>query len=376
MDTGQAEHLASLNCGMLRITGRRITAVNTALATWRGLPGEDLAHQGLDRLFVPASILYWENAVEPLLEHQGHAWDLALRLRSEADGPVDVLVNARRQGPDTECLMFPYAARRLQQRRLREAEAHAARQKAEVERLERIENFRRDFINAVAHELATPITPIQLQVYLLKKAVAGRVDPQLQDEIVAMEANVNRLSGLLDAIVAAADVEAGRIAVRPSSLRLDETLPEMVDTWRRHHAPGRSIQVKVQDLAVRADADALRTCLANLLDNAVKFSPPGSPVRVRVEDGERAKIVVEDIGRGIAQDRLERLGRPFVQGHDRDEYTEPGAGLGLHLVAGLMKAQGGSLRVRSEGRGRGTRAILELPRAPVGGAGDAGPHPT
>ncbi|MBW3560744.1 MAG: PAS domain-containing sensor histidine kinase [Proteobacteria bacterium] len=354
--------LASLNCGRLRVDpSRRIEDLNPALAAWRGLPTDHLLGRDLGVLISRGSLVYWETAVEALLEQQGYAWDLSLELRAEAGDRVAVLVNARRDDGVTDCLFFPYAERRRYERQILEAEMHAKRQAVEIERLEAIDAFQRDFINTAAHELATPMTPLKLQLYMVKKALQGEADPKLQHALEVMETNIGRLSKLTSSLLASARVEAGHIGVRLDRVDLHQALPKMVETWRREHAPERDVQVEAHEGTIRADPEALESCLAHLLENAVKFSQPGSSIRVQTMVGPRVQVSVVDEGRGIDPARLHELGRPFAQVHDRTEVTALGVGLGLHIVAGLMNAQGGRLVVQSEGRGKGTTATLEFP---------------
>ncbi len=372
MSDGGEDPLTSLNCGLLHLgPTQQIVEVNAALASWRGLPREDLLGSDLDLLLVRGTWIYWEAAVVPLLSQQGYAWDLALRLRTEHGPPVEVLVNARRDEHGTRCILFPFSGRLLWERRLLAAQDQARKQRAQLERLEKIEAFRRDFINAAAHELATPMTTLRLQAHLLQQVLGDRVQPGLQGPLEKIRLNLDRLSQLNESMIQSADVAAGRLDMKISPIELGRVLPEIVHSWCRRHAPSRPVDLDVQDAVVPADQNALTACLENLLDNAVKFSPPGTPIKVRALAGPRVQIVVEDKGRGIEPDRLPGLGRPFVQAHDRSQVTTPGAGLGLHIVTGLMDAQGGRFDIKSEGPKRGTRAILEFPTdADPAGAGE------
>lgn len=364
--------LSALNCGTLHLDPeRRIAEANSALVTWRGLRRDQIIGRDFGELLARGSVVYWETTVEPLLEQQGHAWDLAIELQTPGGDPLAVLVNARRTPDGTDCVMFPFTERRRYERKLLAAQVHARRQQAEIARLAELEAFRRDFINAAAHELATPMTPVQIQFHLLKQSLAGNADPKTQRALTAMQSNLDKLAKFTAALLASANVQAGQIGMRFTTIELDRALPKIVAAWREHHATKRDIQVDAAPVVLQADREALAGCIGHLLENAVKFSPPRGVVRVEVMPGPPVQIAVVDQGRGIDPARIPELGRPFAQVHDRAEFTALGAGLGLHIVSGLMQAHGGRLIVRSDGVGTGTRAILEFPAKTEGEVGTA-----
>ncbi len=355
-----ADVLDAVHCGFVTVDrDLRISDVNEAACRWVGKHRDDLLGAELAALLVPASVVYWQATVEPLLEQQGHAWDLALELRGEK--PVAVLVNARREAGTTTCLLFPFSERRRYERAMRAAQDHARQQQIEIKRLLELDAFRRDFVNSAAHQIATPMTPLQIHFHLLQQALAGDADPKVQRAIDAMKTNIDKLAKFAAALVASADIEAGRVGMKITPVSLAESLPLFVEQWRRRIKPHQDIRVHAAAATIAADADALASCLTHLLENAAKFSPADSKIHVRVQPGPRVRIAVHDEGRGIEPERLKDLARPFVQAHDPHEVTALGAGLGLHIVDGLMKAQGGRLILESEGAGRGTTAILEFP---------------
>ncbi len=364
MPTSAADRLASLNCGILTVdASRRMHDANAVLSTWTGRAAQDLEGQDLGTLVARGSMVYWETTVEPLLVQQGFAWDVLLELKTDRDTRAAVLVNARREGGLTECLFFPFSDRRRYENQKLAAQVHARQHRAELARLAELNRFRRDFVNSAAHELATPMTPLQIQFHLLKNSLQGNVDPKTRRALDAMQTNLEKLAKFTSSLMASASIDAGRIGMSFEAVDLAVMVPKMVERWRARVAPHREINVEVEPAVIDADLKALRSCVRNLLDNAAKFSQPETPIEVRVVAGPPAQITVEDHGRGIDPARLPELGRPFVQVHDPKEVTVLGAGLGLHIVTGLMKAQGGMLRVESEGHGKGTIATLQFPVA-------------
>ncbi|HEX2066600.1 MAG TPA: ATP-binding protein [Candidatus Thermoplasmatota archaeon] len=243
----------------------------------------------------------------------------------------------------------------------RAAEARAR----EVQRLTEQARFKTAFINTAAHELGTPLTPILLQVHLLKKEVGGK-DPTLARRVHILERNLERLRDLVRDILDGARMQASRLALHaaPTSLAslLDPCLQEIVDV-----ASARGIAVEGgpwPQVQVHADADRVHQVVMNLLWNAVKFTPAGGHVALeaRVADGH-AEVRVHDTGIGIRGEDLPRLFQPFVQVHAPGQSPEAGTGLGLYICHGIVEQHGGRLWAKSAGPGKGSTFAFTLPLA-------------
>jgi signal transduction histidine kinase len=213
----------------------------------------------------------------------------------------------------------------------------------------------------VSHELRSPLT-----------AISGYTDTLLHDgpwdqptqreflEVVALSAS--RLSALVDNLLDAASLEAGALRLQREPVRV-ERIAERVLAQRRLLARGFSLQLETRPGLPLADADPLRLeqVLANLVDNAIKYSPHGGPIRVRVlaRDAAQLAISVADRGDGIAPEHLDRLFDRFY----RVEGTRAGikgAGLGLFICKSLVESHGGTISVESQ-LGLGTTFTFTLP---------------
>src|SRR5215208_3284923 len=125
----------------------------------------------------------------------------------------------------------------------------------------------------------------------------------------------------------------------------------------------RDLRIELAPLPVLVDPVFLDEALTNLLDNAIKFSGPGTVVRVASERvGERVRLVVEDAGPGVPESALERVFEPFYRGDRGDRDGRPGTGIGLAVVRGLVTAMGGSTRAYRGPLG-GLAVELDLPAA-------------
>jgi signal transduction histidine kinase len=211
------------------------------------------------------------------------------------------------------------------------------------------------FINAVTHELKTPLASIRLYLDTLKARPVA--DAQRQEFYDVMLADVDRLRHTVDQVLKAGVVlDMGLLALECVDLAVT-----------RHHLPPGAIALEAHDgasLLVRGDAEELRTVITNLLDNAVKYS--GSDVRVTVSLAAPAPdtiwVRVQDRGVGIPRKQLKRIFNRFYRVQARGIRQVKGTGLGLYIVRTIARAHGGRVFAQSEGEGRGATFTVELPR--------------
>ena len=222
------------------------------------------------------------------------------------------------------------------------------------------------FINAVTHELKTPLASIRLYLDTLKARPVA--DAQRQEFYDVMLADVDRLRHTVDQVLKAGVLrEKQRAAIR-TPLDMGLLARECVDlAVTRHHLQPGAIALEAHDgasLLVRGDAEELRTVISNLLDNAVKYS--GSDVRVTVSLAAPAPdtiwVRVQDRGVGIPRKQLKRIFNRFYRVQARGIRQVKGTGLGLYIVRTIARAHGGRVFAQSEGEGRGATFTVELPR--------------
>ena len=225
-----------------------------------------------------------------------------------------------------------------------------------------VEQLKSGFVSTVSHELRAPLTSIYgFAETLLRDDVAFGEDERLTFlRYIASEAQ--RLTGIVDALLSVARLEAGDLQVQFAPTDLREVVSDVVETAERELADGRRFVVEVPDepLDASADRDKVRQILANLVDNAVKFSPRGGTVTVaarRTRDAVQVRVV--DEGTGVPQSEQDRIFRKFY----RADSTTPapgGTGLGLFIARGLASAMGGRVWVDSD-TGTGGCFVFELP---------------
>ena len=220
------------------------------------------------------------------------------------------------------------------------------------------------FLATLAHELRNPLAPIRNGLQLLE--IAGS-DEELQTTTRAMmDRQMNHLVRLVDDLMDLSRISRGKIELRPEQVDLASIVETALESSRplienREHQ--LIVQLPEETLVVNGDAMRLTQSVANLLNNAAKYTPRGGRIEVQLaKKGREAVIRVKDNGIGIEKDHLDTIFEMFTQVNS-DQRTDPGGGLGigLNIVQRLSLMHGGSVRGFSEGKGRGSEFIISLP---------------
>jgi signal transduction histidine kinase len=215
------------------------------------------------------------------------------------------------------------------------------RERAEVERLRKVDLARTEFVGVAAHELRTPLAAILGVLTTLKEHGAVLEDRVRVDLIDGAEAQAERLTRLVEDLLTVSRIQDGVLRLSMEHVDLRELI---TDAGR---ASGAAERLRLEPEApawVVCDADAIVRVLTNLFDNARKYSPAGTPIEVRVAgDDRRVTVDVRNTGSGIAPEDREAI---FERFRRADGSGAPGAGLGLYISRGLVRAHGGELEVR------------------------------
>ena len=227
----------------------------------------------------------------------------------------------------------------------------------------RLNQSQRAFIDAVTHELKTPLASFRLGLETLTRHELER--PQRQQFLGRMAEDLDRLENTVAQVLSAARAEETLRSRAPrDEVELQGLLTENIEELReRHQLPGESVQIdKTGPLRVRGDAAELGLVFRNLFENAVKYSD--RPVRIRVgieeiSDG-RVRVEISDQGIGIPKQELRRIFRRFYRAGRDVQRQVSGLGLGLFVVRTLLHKHGGRIVALSEGAGRGSRFVVTL----------------
>jgi NtrC-family two-component system sensor histidine kinase KinB len=219
----------------------------------------------------------------------------------------------------------------------------------DVTHLKELDRLKNEFIGVASHELRTPVTSLLLSVQLMEEGAAGPLNPQQKELVQAQKADLERLERLMRELLDITRLEAGT-AVPKFSLVQPSELLGLAEAALRTKAEASQVELKIEELPnlpfVRADRSQIQRILVNLIDNAIRHTPPGGHVWLRAErQGDDVLFQVRDSGQGIPKDYVGKVFERFVQVPGA---TQGGAGLGLSIVQTIVKAHGGKVSVDSE----------------------------
>jgi PAS domain S-box-containing protein len=332
--------------------------VNATLAELLGYTRFELEGWHLQKILAPGGRVFYHTHIFPLLKLHGTAEEIYIALRTKDGADLPMLMNGVRRerggGPVNECVLM-----RMTQRNRFEEELLAARRAAEQANAAKAK-----FLSMMSHDLRTPLTAISGLGDLLAAGAHGPVTEEQLDALARMKGASRELLRMINDILTFAQLEYGRVEVRPSPVRMADALARAEVLVRlRVESSGLSLRFSACDAeVVSADADKLQQILLNLLTNAIKFTPRGGTISVGCErDGTRVRIRIADTGIGIPPDQLPTVFEPFVQLEEQPEdVSQRGVGLGLAISRDLARAMGGELTADSS-PGEGSVFTVELP---------------
>lgn len=233
---------------------------------------------------------------------------------------------------------------------------------AEVE----AERAKTEFVSTVSHELRTPMTSIKGYVKLLLMEMAGKLTEEQRHFLSIINANVDRLTNLVNDLLDISRIESGRLAISPRPIQVSEVIEQVVaEMHARATSRGLTLYSQLPPALpkVVADPDRVAQILTNLMANACNYTPSGGEVCVLAHtNGEEVHISVRDTGIGIAPENLDKIFERFFRADDELVQEVAGTGLGLAIVRSLVEMQGGRIWVESK-LGAGSTFTFTLPVA-------------
>ena len=233
-----------------------------------------------------------------------------------------------------------------------------------VEQLQELDRLKSAFVTIVSHELRTPLTSIKGLVENMLQELTGPLNDKQTHYLSRIQLNAERLTRMLNELLDLSKIEAGKMELLRSSMSLHELFADLLEGFQPL-ARLKSISMEVTATegmpTVHADRDKLYEVLSNLLDNAIKFTPPGGLVQIgaQILDSRYIQIGVSDTGCGISEAHLLKIFDKFYRVQSSSE-SVAGAGLGLAITRGLVELHGGTIAVESA-PGKGSHFYFTLP---------------
>lgn len=270
------------------------------------------------------------------------------------------------------CLACRDQQRETLERHRQEAEARANERIQQFEALRDLDRIKGDFINAASHELRTPLTTITGYAEFLEDEVAGPLNGEQRGFVTQIQEGARRLQRIVDDMLDFARLEAGSFMLVKHEADLGLLIrEELSDLRAQAEEADLTLAAEVPEEAMQVSMDPRRVgqVLLNLLGNALKFTPAGGNVTIRLSaTPEAARVEVVDTGIGISEQYLSRLFQKFFQVDPSMTRERGGAGLGLSIAKALIEEHGGEIGVSSR-LGEGSTFWFTLPR-------QAGPEST
>jgi two-component system CheB/CheR fusion protein len=263
---------------------------------------------------------------------------------------------------------FTKIAHDATRRKLREGKKDMvlARERADHSEIRKLNRLKDEFIAVLSHELKNPLNLIHMKAEMLARIPEAQHIGRVQEVSDSIQKSVLTQAQIIDDLLDFSRIQTGKLSLRFAPVDMGGIVQSIVDTVRSDFAHGRvelQLEAPPASLLIQGDRVRLEQIIWNLVSNALKFTPEGGKVRVRLQsDADMARLEVIDTGVGIAAEALESIFDMFQQVRDVPARSRSsGLGIGLSLVRQLAQLHGGRAEAFSDGRGQGARFVVWLP---------------
>lgn len=281
-----------------------------------------------------------------------------LRIEDEPIGVLECL--NKREGPFTQSDVSVLSVIAAQAAvAIRNARQLEALEKANAQ-LSKLDELKSDFMALASHELRTPLSGI----LGFANTLEGEVDSELKPQVDSILDAAGRMKTVIETMTQMVMLRSGEAQLDKQSVRLQDLIQAARSEVTADRSEYPSITVEMPDEPVRARVDSERTqrVIANLLDNAIQFTPADGAITIELTPRDDVvEVAVHDTGIGIAEEELDRVFDEFYQVEDALTRTREGLGLGLTIARKLVRLHDGSIWLESDGEEEGTSAFVHLP---------------
>jgi signal transduction histidine kinase len=233
------------------------------------------------------------------------------------------------------------------------------------DKLRQLDNSKSEFISIASHQLRTPLTAIKGFVSMLLEGSYGKVEPKQEEALNKTYTSTERLINLVEDLLNISRMESGRMEFKFAPATMPDLCQEIIDTFvlrakeRKLSLEYKKPEGHIPELMI--DAGKVKEIVSNMVDNALKYTPKGGVTLKLFQEGDKVRVTVSDTGIGIPATELPYLFNKFSRGKDVGRLNTGGTGLGLYVGKGMIENNGGKIWAESDGEGKGSRFIIELP---------------
>jgi signal transduction histidine kinase len=232
--------------------------------------------------------------------------------------------------------------------------------------LDRLNKLKSEFVSMVSHELRAPLINIKQTASLLLDTPGEEINPEQERGLMIVHRSAERLLKLIRDLLDISKIEAGELRLNRQMINIGKVIQEAVESlgrWREVKRIGLKLEIEPILPDIYGDPDRINQVLVNLLSNAIKFTPAGGEIVIKADMKKKEhslEISVEDTGRGIPPEQLDKIFDRFNQAGGRSAAHMLGTGLGLSITKEIVRMHGGKVRVESK-QGQGSKFTFTLP---------------
>jgi len=232
--------------------------------------------------------------------------------------------------------------------------------------LKKLDKAKSEFISIASHQLRTPLTAIKGYISLILEGAYGKNSPETETALNKVFLANERIIQLVEDLLNITRIESGRLEYHyDDNIQIEEILETLKDTFILR-TKEKNLEFKIQTPdkklpPIKADKSKLTEVISNLIDNAIKYTKEGYVHVIAQEKRKFIRITIKDSGVGISKDSLKSLFTKFSRGTDNTKLYTEGTGLGLYVGKNLIEEQGGRIYAKSDGPGKGSEFIVEMP---------------
>jgi signal transduction histidine kinase len=232
--------------------------------------------------------------------------------------------------------------------------------------LKKLDKAKSEFISIASHQLRTPLTAIKGYISLILEGAYGKNSPETEAALNKVFLANERIIQLVEDLLNITRIESGRLEYHyDDNIQIEEILETLKDTFILR-TKEKNLEFKIQTPdkklpPIKADKSKLTEVISNLIDNAIKYTDKGYVHVIAQEKRKFIRITIKDSGVGISKDSLKSLFTKFSRGTDNTKLYTEGTGLGLYVGKNLIEEQGGRVYAKSDGPGKGSEFIVEMP---------------